>query len=401
MALILGIVVSVIAGVTVLLALRRFGENQPENKTRVAHPVVSDAVSGEPSDSAVKASPVVLEGQGQSSVIYKDLKEYLKQGINAIFDENAPPPDAWSIPRALEDSDPQVMKVAFELSPGLSRFRAEQVRLQNLLNNPTVQMPELSKLILSDPVMTAKVLKMANSSYFGVTQKIDSISHALMILGIQNIKNTLFREGVRGLFAADSKDGREAVSRLWKHSNLTGICAQHFYDLFDGLNRGTLYTLGIVHDLGKLILMEYVRAGQKAAAFGEAYPSDILVGEEDKLFGVNHAVIGGYALAHWNFSELMVSAVQKHHTPAFLEADQTGLDHETQKYIQVLFLADQAARLFTDWNEGTAHVYALRPSYHAGIDKKKLVNKMMDTGFLTQLRAAEMIAADEHRDFPA
>ena len=399
MAVIVLIVSVGILGAITALVLHRKGKTPPvSNRDPSPDKTFLEAAPDEslPGERNIQGSLSILTGHDQTSAVYKDLKAYLKNGLDSIFDEDAPAPEVWSLPRTPEESDQHVLKDALERSPGLNRFRTEQLRLQKLLNDPSVQMPDLSRLIVSDPVMTAKVLKMANSSYFGVTQKIDSISHALMILGLQNIKNTLYREGVRDLFGKGSTSDREAVYALWKHSNLTCVCAQHFHDLFDGLNRGTLYTLGLVHDIGKLILMDYSRAGKTDSSVGEEYPPDIRVGEEDKLFGVNHAVIGGYTLAHWNFSGLMVNAVNMHHTPSFLEADEAKLSPEVQKYVLVLFLADQVARLYADWNEGIAHIYVLRRSYHPLIDRKKLLNKILDTGFLTQMSAAQKIADDEH-----
>jgi HD-like signal output (HDOD) protein len=257
-------------------------------------------------------------------------------------------------------------------------------------------MTDLSKSITSDPLMTAKVLKMANSSYFGVAQKIDSIGHALMILGLHNIKNIMYREGMRGLFYAGHGHKGVALAALWRHSNLVCICAQHFHDLFEGLNRGTLFTLGIVHDIGKLMLMEKFHSLGQAAGPGSEYPMDMLIGEEDQIFGINHAVIGGCILEQWNFSELMTRVASMHHTPSFVEADQANLSPEALNYVLALFLSDQVARLFTDWNEGIARIYTLRGSYHGLIDKKKLIHKIIDTNFLNQMRAAEMLAVAEH-----
>jgi HD-like signal output (HDOD) protein len=333
-----------------------------------------------------------------SSDIYKELRQHLRKGIDRIFDEKAVPPDERTKPFSRETVDPQVLKSTLEHLACLNQFRTEQVRLQRILNDPAVQMNDLSKTILSDPLMTTKILKMTNSSYFGIQQKIDSISHALMILGLQNIKNILYREGMRNFFETGGTRSKEAVAILWKHSNLVSICTQHFHDLFSGLNMGTLYTLGIVHDIGKLILMDIFRANQKAPPIGEDYPMDILVGEEDQLLGINHAVIGGCALEQWNFSALMVNVVQAHHLPSFIEAEPEALDQEMMKYALVLFLADQVAKLYADWNEGVTYIYPLRASYHSLVDKKKLLNIVLDTNFLSQLRASEMIATAESHD---
>ncbi len=334
-------------------------------------------------------------GDAHSSSLYRDLRNHLVKGIDRIFDEQ--PPAEASPPRLREQIDPGILEKALAQLAGMDRFRAEQLRLQKLLGDPAVQMTELSKSITSDPVMTAKVLKMANSSYFGVTQKIDSIGHALMILGLQNIKNIIYREGLREMFNAGSAQDKTAVTELWRHSNLVCVCAQHLHDLFEGLNLGTLFTLGIVHDIGKLILMEMSHNSRRTSREGSEYPMGLLIGEEDRLFGVNHAVIGGCILERWNFSDLMSQAVLMHHAPSFVEADQAHLPSPALKYALALFLSDQVARLFTDWNEGAANIYTMRGSYAGHIDRKRLIQKIIDVNFLNQMRAAEVIAFSERR----
>lgn len=143
--------------------------------------------------------------------------------------------------------------------------------------------------------------------------------------------------------------------------------------------------------------MDASRNLPKTAGTGEEYPMDILISEEDQLFGANHAVIGGCALEHWNFSDLMTRVVIHHHTPSFVEADQTNLAPESLKYVLALFLSDQMARLFANWNEGIAPIYPLRGSYFNLVDRKRLINKVIDAGFLNQMYAAEMISTAEHQ----
>ncbi len=399
MMMFIPIIAVVISLVIALLALQVLNaRHQAEPKSRPQSTNTAAQTPTSQSETATVAPPalVPMAPDHDPMGLYKDLRTHMLRGIDKIFDQDAPAPEEWSVPRTREQIDPAVLREALGHLERMDQFRAQQMELQKLLNDPRSQLTDLSKNITSDPVLTAKVLKMANSSYFGFTQKLDSISHALMILGLQNVKNIMYREGLRGMFDAGSTHNKAAVAALWRHSNLVCICTQHFHDLFDGLNRGTLFTLGIVHDIGKLILMDIFQQSGKKAIIGGDYPMDILVSEEDQLFAINHTVIGGCTLEHWNFSDLMTRSVMMHHAPSFIDFDQIKLPPETLKYVLSLFLADQIARIFTDWNEETAHIYPLRISYYPLIDKKKLINKITDVNFLNQLQAAEMIAVAEH-----
>jgi len=382
-----------------VLALKTFRKPDTADPRPKPKPPLSESVS-KPSpriDPAKADSPgaMTIAAYPDAAGISKDLRAHLIKGIDKIFMESDAVSEGKNVPLTRDQVHAEKASEILAQLEELDRFRASQFELQKLLNDPRSQLAELSKNVTSDPLLTAKVLKMANSPYFGFTQKIDSIGHALMILGLQNVKNIIYREGLRGLFEAGPAHNREAAAQLWRHSNLVCICTQHFHDLFEGLHRGTLFTLGIVHDIGKLILMNLSRKTIQKNAPAAEYPMDILIGEEDQLFGINHAVIGSYALEQWNFSELMIQSVAMHHAPSFMEAGDVNTPPDTQKYILALFLADQIAKLYADWNHQAAHIYPLLKSYHPLIDKKKLLNKVIDIGFLNQLQAAQALAVSE------
>jgi HD-like signal output (HDOD) protein/tRNA A-37 threonylcarbamoyl transferase component Bud32 len=368
-------------------------------KPQPLEPVLSSPKVGPPllnSDSQRNdASPLMDDDLGGMADIHTEQKAFIRAGIDGIFASGVQSAAADRVPLKQKQINQLVIHDVTSHIASLKSFRTEQVRLQRMINDPAVRMPDFSKMVLSDPMLTAKILRMANSSYFGMEQKIDSISHALMILGLQNVKNIIYREGMRWLFQARRPAQAKAVGALWKHSSITSVCASALHDLFDGLNMGTLFTLGIIHDIGKLILLELPQAQEQADAFWNRYPMEISIWEEDQWLGINHEIIGKLALEQWKFSELMTNVISMHHAPSYLDADRTGLTDEQLKYVVALFLADQIAKLFADWNDGVIQTYPLLESYHGLIDKNKLVAMMSDTNLLGQIREAEAIAAAE------
>ena len=327
-----------------------------------------------------------------------ELRRFLQTGIDAIFAGKTDFQGDRSIPMTRKDIRPETLDSVVRHIANLKHFRSEHIRLQKIINDPALKMPDLSKVILADPILTAKILKMANSPYFGMPHKINSINHALMILGLQNIMNILYREGLLQLFQASSPEQEEAVAALWRHSNIVSVCASGLHDLFEGLNKGTLFTLGIIHDIGKLIMVGLPQAREREASFRGRYPGNVSIHDEDQFLGINHAVIGQIALEHWNFSELMIKSVAMHHAPSYADAKTLGLDEEQQKYVTTLFIADQIAKLFADRDTGAIHVYSLLSSYHRLVDRNRLISKIMDINFLAQIREAEKIAVSERLD---
>jgi len=325
-----------------------------------------------------------------------DLRKYMEQGIEVMFsDQNNSSPVKQS-PLMSDDIEPQTLNTILQHIGNLNAFRSEHSRLQKLMYDPSIQMSDLGKTILADPVMTAKILRMANSPYFGMQNKIDSISHALMILGLQNIKNILYREGLLQILPAGSGRQRDAMASLWKHATITSVCASYLSDLFEGLNQGTLFTLGIIHDIGKLIILGLPPSHELNDTILQQYPEAVSIQDEDRMLGINHAVIGKMALEQWGFSDLMIHSVAMHHMPSYTEVDSRRLHEEKVKYMTALFLADQISKLFAGRNEGTLRVDPLLPNYRLLIDRNKLINKINDPSFLSQIREAEILADSEY-----
>lgn len=329
--------------------------------------------------------------------IHGDMKQYIQAGIEALFTGQTILKGDHRKPLSGNDVSPVIRDIIVKQIDNLKHFRAEHVRLQKIMNDPAVGMSELSKVIVADPILTAKILRMANSAYFGLQHKINSITHALMILGLQNIMNIMYRERMLEMFKPTLPEQGEAMAALWRHANLASVCASHLHDLFEGLNKGTLFTLGIIHDIGKLIALGLPRSRKQLTSPEGKYRWDLSVCDEDQIFGINHAVIGQIALEQWDFSSLMITSVAMHHVPSYADAATLGLDDEQLKYILVLFLADQMAKLMAERDTKIIRIDPLLESYHPLIDRNKLMNKVTDPNFLAQIREAEAIAISEQK----
>jgi len=293
------------------------------------------------------------EDSHSRSDVYAEQKLFLKTGIENIFSGHDGMSVERSIPLRHENIEKDLIRAIDKQIGDLNSFRTEQIRLQKMLDDSSSGISHFSKIVISDPMLTAVILRTANSSYLSMGQKIDSISHALMILGLQNIKNIIYHERMRLLFQPRTQQQAEMMAGLWYHSSITSSCSSFLCDLFDGLNMGTLFTLAIIHDMGKLVILELPQTKTLQETFWERYPADISIWEEDRLLGVNHEVIGGMALKQWNFSESMVKIIQMHHAPAYIDASNTGLSREDLKYVVALFIAAQIAKLFPDRQGGT------------------------------------------------
>jgi len=313
-------------------------------------------------------------------------KENIHAHIERIISLESQSPRLDFKPLVYSNVDKQVLNDVMVHVKELKNFRSYHHRLHKILNDPTLQLgTELSKMVTSDPVLTAKILNTVNAPYFGLPQKINSIGHALLLIGIVHIREILYRNGLLQLFVTKDPVQNEIVDNLWKHLTLTSICAAHLQSgLFHDLDRGTLFTMGLLHDMGKLIMLRWLGA--------DRYSPKLSLLEEDQSFGINHCVVGRMALENWGFSDLMIITIEHHHMPSLIDQNLLTIDAQRKRYLVTLFLADQLAKLILH-GDGTEKIPSLHPSYAGMIDRLNLIRNCSDGVLFTSIIKSEVFAA--------
>jgi len=342
------------------------------------HPPIPDRL---PSASGVLNPDPAVPDQAE------ELKKRLREGVQLIFSIKPSLNFPGSEILQMADLDPEVQRLALEQIRNLRDFR-KTYDLCRALDDPDNSMSNLAKIIVTDPILSGKILKIANSAYFGLQQKVNSIGQALMIIGLTNIKNLLYQEGLLKTLNLKNDTQDPFVESLWEHSFLTSISASHIQNLFPGLDKGTVFTLGLLHDVGKFILRRLpLRPGE--GNFQEISFSELSIREEETLFGINHALLGRLAFEEWAFSDLMIKTAEWHHTPGFMEMERLGLGSDELKYLLVLFLSDQVAKLLADKGPNGSSVASLDLSYRTLFPKRKLLDLILDSALFSEIKKAK------------
>jgi HD-like signal output (HDOD) protein len=320
----------------------------------------------------------------------QDLQASIKEGMALTFSGTDLPPEGVAPLLKIDDIRGDVgLRV---LSHIATLKNVDSInRLQRMMGDPKTSTTDLSSMITSNPILSAKILQIANSAYYGMEQKLNSISHAIMIIGMVHIKAIVYHEGVLQALNEQSFRNNPAMQSVWQHSNYASIYASYLHYLFGNLNMGTLFTLGLLHDIGKFIMMKLKPLGPGDKKLPTDYSPDRTTVDEDGIYGINHALAGRLAVQNWGLSPLIVQTVGLHHAPAYLPPTDLGLDNEAMQYLLVMFLADQAARLYAAKGGDEARVDRLHPAYHSLIDRNKLSRLMVDKSLMGQLREAEAI----------
>ncbi len=360
------------------------GRPEPKKSTRL-----STKDPSPPGDIPQPVDTIAFPAPGGTDETTLTLQVWVRDGIARAFSGEAVPQESTAPPLKIKDVRDDVRERVMSHIATLKNFQAVQ-QLQRMMGDPRTTMTDLSRMIVSNPLLSAKILQVANSAYYGMEQKLNSISHAIMIIGVANLKAIIYHEGILQVLKEKNFGDNPAMQTIWKHASYTSIYASYLHCLFDGLNMGALFTIGLLHDIGKFIMMKLPPVLQAEGEPPVDYSPTWTVKEEEKIYGINHALVGRLALQHWGLPRLIVDTVTLHHAPMQLTPDDLKLDRETLQSLLVLFLANQAARLSAGMG-GDVRMESLHPSHHCLIDRNKLAQVIVDKSLMSQLREAEAI----------
>ncbi len=210
---------------------------------------------------------------------------------------------------------------------GLLPLPSVSLNLQKALIDPKCAQSALADLINKDTKLSSRLLKLINSSLFGLPFKVESIYQAITIIGSKQLSMLVLGLTVRSVFRQIAPDSVN-LKQFWKHSMACAIAARTIGAGLGRVNPERLFLAGLLHDIGWLILMDKfsMRMGrvQKMIRGGKITRQ----AAEAEIFGMDHAQFGGMIIAKWKFSLILEHAIRYHHEPDkslnFLE---TGILH--------------------------------------------------------------------------
>ncbi len=188
-------------------------------------------------------------------------------------------------------------------------------RVLNAISNERSNAGELSELLGLDQALAANVLQAANSAYLGYGPSCSNLTDAVMRLGFDRIKTVVLGVAASGTLSGGLPGYRLGAGELWNHSVSTAISSQWFARIFSYPDPEDAYVAGLLHDMGKLMLdqfalADYDRLFDLVQNYGLTFFQ-----VEQKLFGIDHAQVGGMMARKWNFPHPLIDAIQCHHSP--------------------------------------------------------------------------------------
>ena len=202
---------------------------------------------------------------------------------------------------------------------------ATAAKVLSLIENPDVTALEIEKTIKFDAGLTANILKLVNSAYFGLSTEVGSIKRAIVLLGLKRLVQIVMTSCVNALMDKQVIGYDLPPGELWRHSIAVSVAAEGLVKELDILVPEEIFTAALLHDVGKLILGEFVKEDINKIEIKASTGIPFQVAEHEVL-GTDHAEIGAHVLMNWSFPSEIVNAVRWHHDPDAAEKINTLID---------------------------------------------------------------------------
>lgn len=180
---------------------------------------------------------------------------------------------------------------------------------------------DLAGFISNDQALSARVLKIANSPYYGLPKKIDSITRAVTVIGFREIISIALGSWVYKTISPKKGERLIDMNELWKHSIGVGFAAQRIKLKMNGSSEESTMLVGLLHDIGKILFHIHFSedyAGVLARHHAEGIP---LHAVESDLLGIDHPEMAFLLMKHWNFPDSISMPIRYHHNPTDCPAE--------------------------------------------------------------------------------
>jgi putative nucleotidyltransferase with HDIG domain len=249
----------------------------------------------------------------------------------------------------------------------LPHFPENIMIIQKLIADPNSDMATIAKHIATDPALTADLLKIVNSAQYMLPKKVDNITEAVNMVGINGIKNLLYSYGTVKVLGDDTVDKK----KLWEHSYKTAIYAYNLAKNFKNDHNllDDVYVGGILHDMGKIIFSNvHPELLEKIKKFSteKNIPSSTF---ENLSTGMNHAELGAMIAERWNFPEGLVGSIRYHHAPGDAPDD-------LRNVVDAVYIAN----MFCEYENGNAAFDQFEPAplKNYGINDEKQFEALIE-----------------------
>jgi len=212
--------------------------------------------------------------------------------------------------------------------------------VMGLTSNLDTDVDQLGKVLSTDQALSAKVLKLSNSSFYGRSKGVGTLKEAILILGFYTLRSLVIASSTHSLYKR--KDESQFEQKLWEHSLATAMAGRLVCSKIRHKQIEETFIAGLLHDIGKLVLSQKLSEEyDKICLRVESESASFIDIERDEL-GFSHVEVAQLLLTKWNFPQFLTDAICAHHNPEQIDEE---FDPDNPKSIPVPYLVQFANNL--------------------------------------------------------
>ena len=214
------------------------------------------------------------------------------------------------------DNMPNNISELVKMADKMVSFPEIHMRISQMLDDPDCDMGKLGDVISFDPGLTAQILRVANSPFYGLSKEVNTVAHALTVVGLSKLRYMLLATS-----AVKTFDGipNELVSMedFWLHSLYCALAAKILAEKIKGVQADAVFVSGLLHDIGQLVLFNQLPELARDALLNsvEAPEEPDTYISEREIIGFDHAALGGALAEHWHWPAMLIETIKYHHEP--------------------------------------------------------------------------------------
>jgi HD-like signal output (HDOD) protein len=277
---------------------------------------------------------------------------------------------------------PTIEKLVGGIPSRLGSYAPVLEEIEKVMESPECSLVTVGQAIEKDPDLTARLLRLGNSAFYGFSTRLSTISETISLIGIQQVEDLILASSIVDQFAGLSDDF-VSMESFWRHSLACGI-GSRLLALERRLPKADkFFVAGLLHDVGRLVL--FAHAPQVAREiFGLYRKERLLLREaEARVLGYDHQRIAGALMHHWNYPANLVQAVTYHHQPESSEI--------AREEAAVVHLADHLVNAMQIGSSGERFVPPLSPKAWQSLHLSTDVLSSVVAGIDEQLEAVEEV----------
>ena len=214
----------------------------------------------------------------------------------------------------------------------LPRLPDTAVRLVNIISDPGSSIEEIVDTIRYDQAVTADVLRLCNSAFFGLSRRVNSIDDAILMLGTAKVLQLVLSTHVQTVLRKPQEGYGLLPGALWEHSVGVALASRLFAQRFGLGEVGLSFTIGLLHDVGKVVMNKYITAEYTEIVRRVTEERSSFLEAEQQVVGFTHPEVGARLAETWSLPEELIRCIRYHHDPEELT--------DTDALVDAVHLAD-------------------------------------------------------------